>query len=82
MPEPNHTGHGERDKRGAEKGMRDAAMMLEAGNRAAEAPKNIQVGRLGCQSHGQRSVGRPAIEAGAAKACASKEMRDRFHLRA
>jgi hypothetical protein len=59
--------------------MRDAAVMLKAGYRPTKAPKNIQVGRLGRKSHGQSSVGRPAIEAGAAQACSGKEMRDRFH---
>ncbi len=78
-PEPDDAGNGERDQGRAKKGVRDAAVMLEAGHRPAESPEHIQVGRLGGQGHGQRSVGRFAIKAGAAEACAGKEMRDGFH---
>ncbi len=55
-------------------------MMLEARYRTAEAPENIQVWRFGCQCHGQRGIGRPAIEAGAAKTGAGKKMGDGFHM--
>ena len=54
-------------------------MVLEAGYRAAKGPQHIEVGRLGRESHGQRRVGRPAIEAGAGKAGAGEEVGDRFH---
>ena len=79
MPEPNHSGNGERDQRRAQKGVGNAAVVFKAGYRPAERPKHIQVGRFGRQGHGQRSVGRLAIEAGAGQTCAGKEMRDRFH---
>ena len=80
MPEPNNTGHGEGDERGAQKSMGYAAVVLEARNRPAKAQKNIQVRSLGGQGHGQRSVGSSAIKSGAAQACAGEKVRDRFHV--
>ena len=59
--------------------MGESAVMLKACYRPAKAPKDIDVRRLGRQGHGQRGVGRSAIEAGAAEACAGKEMGDWFH---
>ncbi len=79
MPEPNYAGDGERDKRRAQKCMGNAAVMSKLVYRPAQAPKHIQVGRFGCQGHGERRIGSPAVETGAAQACASEEMRDRFH---
>ena len=79
MPDPNHTGDGQRDQRRTQKSVGNAAVMLKARYRPAETPEDINIGRLGGQGHGQRSVGRPAIEAGAGKACAGEEMRDGFH---
>jgi hypothetical protein len=79
VPEPNDGGHGKGDQWCAQKGVGKSAMMLETCYWPAEAPKYIDVRRLSRKGHGQRSVGRSAIETGAAETCAGKEMRDGFH---
>jgi hypothetical protein len=79
MPNPNHTGDGQGHKWRAHKGVGDATVMLKVGYRSSQPPENIKVGCLGRQRHGQRGVGRPAIEAGAGKACSGQEMGNRFH---
>ena len=66
-------------KRKAEESMRDAAMMLEADNRAANAPKGVDVWELGCNSHSERCVCGMAIEASARKAGAREDVGDRLH---
>ena len=62
-----------------EEGMGDAAMVLEPGDRATQAPKGVDVGKFSRDDHGQCGVGSMAIQAGTREARASEEVRDRFH---
>ena len=57
-----------------------STMMLEGGNRAFEQPQYIEIGRLGRERHGQRSVGRLAIEAGTPQAGSGQEVGDGFQV--
>ena len=66
-------------ERDAEEGMGDAAMVLKASHGPAEAPQRIDVGELGRYGHGQRGVGRTAVEAGPGEARTGQNVRDRLH---
>jgi len=70
-----------RFKRDAEEGVCDAAVMLEAGNWAANAPEGVYVGEFGSDGHSQCGVGGTAIKSRARKTRAGKDVRDRFHVR-
>ncbi len=61
-------------------GVRDTAMMGELEQRALEVSDDVDVGRLGCEGHGQRCQGGLAIETGAAQCCAGQKVRDRFQI--
>ncbi len=52
MPKPNGTGDQQSHEGRAKEGMRDAAMMLELGNWAAQSPDQVDVWRFGGQHHG------------------------------
>ena len=73
--ERDHEGdHGRADERVGE-----SAMVLEADQRPAESPEDVEVGGFRGECHGQRGVRGLAIEAGAAQACAGEEVGDWFH---
>ena len=55
-------GDGGEDGRGDE-GVRDAAMMQEGGDRAAESPEDVDVGRFCSERHGERGVRSFTVEA-------------------
>ena len=65
-------GHGEES-------VGNAAVVLEGGERAAEAPEGVDIGQLGGDDHGEGGVGGPAIEAGAGKDGAGEEVGYGFH---
>ena len=79
VEQPHRADHDSGNHRHGPEGVRDAAMVLELVDRAAESPKNVEVGGLCGQNGRKRSVGRLAVESGAAQACAGKQMSDRFH---
>jgi len=79
VSDPDDANHGSRNKRRTKKGVSDAAMVLQLFDRTGEGPEDVEVGRLGCQHGGKRSVGRLAVQAGATDAGSGKEMGDRFH---
>ncbi len=62
---PDH--HGGYDRRADER-MGDAAMVLQLFDRAAQGPKNVEVGGFGGQGSGQRGVGGSAVQARTANA--------------
>src|SRR5271165_6149609 len=64
------------DKWHAHEAVRNTAMMLQAGDRAFEAPNNIDVSSLGRQHHGQGRQPAFAVEARARHARAGQEMSD------
>jgi len=75
-----HAGNNKRGfHRNADKGMRNAAMMLKRGDRAAQAPQCIDVRKLGPNGHRQRGVGRTAVQAAPRQACTRKNVGDRLH---
>jgi len=79
MQQSNQAHNDRGDDRGANKRMRNAAMMLQLFNGPAKSPEYVHVGSFGCQHGGQRGVGRFAVQPGAANAGAGKKMRDGFH---
>ena len=70
MPKPNGASDQQRHEGRAKKGMRDTAMMLKLGDRAAQSPEEVDVRRFRGQHHGQRGVGGDAIESRSPQACA------------
>ena len=68
MAEVNKSGDGEGDDGGADEGVGDSAVVLEGGNRSAEVPDEVEVGRFGGERHGQGGVGGSAVEAGSGEA--------------
>jgi hypothetical protein len=71
---PNKPSDDEGDNRCGDKGVSDAAVMLETDNRPAEAPDNIQIGSLGGQGRCECGIGSAAVEAGAADAGSGEEV--------
>ena len=65
--------------RRADERVGDAAMVLEALNRADEGLEEVDVGGFGGEDRGQRAVSGGAVQAGAADACAGKKVRDGLH---
>ena len=66
-------------ERDAEEGVGDAAMMLEAGERAAEGEEGVDVGELGRDGHGEGGVGGATVEAGAGEDYAGEDVGDGLH---
>ena len=79
VDQPHRADHDSRNDRHGPESVRDAAMVLELVDRAAESPEYVEVGGLGGQHGRKRGVGRLAVESGAAQACAGKEMSDWLH---
>ncbi len=67
------------DEGRGDEGVRDAAVMLESGNRAAQSPEYVEVGGFGGERHGERCVGRLTVEAGASETGSGEEVGDGFH---
>src|SRR5579863_437323 len=66
MEQSHRADHDSRNDGHGPHGMRDAAMVLELVDRAAQSPKNVEIGGLGGQYGGEGGVGRFAVESGAA----------------
>jgi hypothetical protein len=79
VKEPREAGGDEGNERHGNKGVRDAAMMLELLNRAGESPEDIEIRRFGRERSRQSRVRGFPIETGAADTCASKKVRDGLH---
>lgn len=79
MNAPHDGGDHERFKRRAKESMRNAAVVLEAGQRAADGPEDVDIRHLGGKRHGKGRVGGPPIETGAGENGAAQKMCDRFH---
>ena len=79
MKEPGDTCGDEGNEGHGNKGVGDAAMMLELLDRAGESPEDIEIRRLGRERGGQSCVRGFAIEAGAADTCAGEKVRDGLH---
>ncbi len=69
----------QRHHRRADEGVRPTAMVLQLLHRTLEPPHHVQIRSFRCQRHGQRRIGRFAIEPGAPKARPGQKMRYRFH---
>src|SRR5215471_6561254 len=67
-------------ERSADKGMRDAAMMLESGDGPVEVPQYVEVGSFRSQGYGQRGQCSLAVKAGAAQASAGEKVRNRIQV--
>ena len=65
--------------RNSDKGVRNAAMMLQFFNRPAQAPQHIHVGSFGGQHRRERGIGRLAVQPRAADASSGKKVSDRLH---
>ena len=68
-------------KRDAKQGVRDATVVLEAGDGPAQAPKSIYVGEFGGNRHSGCRVCRPPVQPGACEACTGEDVGDGLHLR-
>jgi hypothetical protein len=55
-------------------------MMLEAFDGAGKRPEDVEIGGFGGEDGSKGCVSGLAVEAGAADACAGKEMRDGLHV--
>ena len=67
------------DERRSDECVRDAAVMLESGDRPTEAPQDVEIGGFSGKRHGECGVGGLAIEAGTGETGSGKEVGDRFH---
>ena len=63
----------------SEKGVGDAAVVFEGGDRAAKSPEHVEVGGFRGEGHGQGRVGGAAVEAGAGETGSGEEVGDWFH---
>jgi hypothetical protein len=62
-----------------EEGVGDTAVVLEAGDGAAEAPEGVDVRELGRDGHGEGGVGGAAVEARAGEAGSGEDVGDGLH---
>ena len=60
--------------------MRKAAVMRESENWAFESSDDVEIRRLGRESHGRSGEGGLAIESGAGEAGSGQEMGERFQV--
>jgi len=79
VPEVDGSGDCQGDEGCAEEGVGYAAMVFEERDRAAQAPQNVEVGRLGGQGHGQGGIGGAAVESCAGETGSGEEVGDGFH---
>ena len=74
--------NGENNRRingSADKRMANPAMVSECGNRAFEAPENIDVGKFCGQGQHERRIAGAAVKSRASHACAREQVSDWFH---
>jgi len=66
-------------KRQPQEGMRDTTMVSEALDRPAQAPKRVDVRKLGSHGHGDCGICCTPIQAASRQARAGKNVGDRLH---
>ena len=69
----------QRDEWSRDKGMRDAAVMLESRDRTTECPEHVEIRGFSSERHGKCGVSRFTVEAGAGETGSGKKVGYGFH---